>query len=86
MKIQKIIFAILLFDLIFISCGQSKTTKQVDIEISPTQTEKIYTKVISDSTNKLTGKVEKLEVNYHIIGCACPNWIRIKDEIGRAHV
>lgn len=32
-----------------------------------------------DRTNKLSDKVETLEVQYTVWGCACPNWIRIKD-------
>jgi hypothetical protein len=63
------------------SCGQTHTKKQSDKIEQQIQTEKKYTKVISDPTNKLTNKVENLEVSYHIIGCACPNWIRAKDEI-----
>ena len=38
-----------------------------------------YGKVISDLTNKLIDKVENLEVEYTVWGCACPNWIRTKD-------
>ncbi len=73
------ILTVLLFSLTLVSCGQSKNTKQ-DNKVSETQSEKKYTKVISDPTNKLTDKVESLLVNYHVIGCACPNWIRITDE------
>ena len=61
------------------SCGQTKTKQQLDKRNSQNQYEKEYNKIISDSTNKLTDKVEDLEVEYTVWGCACPNWIRTKD-------
>lgn len=76
----KNILTIILFSLTLVSCGQTKTKQQSDKSGQQNQTEHKYTKVISDPTNKLTEKVENLEVSYHVIGCACPNWIRTKDE------
>lgn len=70
------ILIIVLCSLVLISCGQTSIKKKVDkIE------EYKYTKVISDSTNKLTGKVEDLEIEYTVWGCACPNWIKTRDNI-----
>ncbi|WP_294331536.1 hypothetical protein [uncultured Chryseobacterium sp.] len=36
-------------------------------------------KVISDPTNTLIGKTQKLDIEYTAFGCACPGWIRVKD-------
>lgn len=36
-------------------------------------------KVISDPTNTLTGKVEDLELEYIVWGCACANWVTVAD-------
>lgn len=65
--------------LIFLfSCGQTNT-KQLNNTNSQNKEEKKYNTVISDSTNKLTEKIEDLEIEYTVWGCACPNWIRTKD-------
>ncbi len=37
-------------------------------------------KIISDSTNTLTGKTETLELEYIDWSCACANWITIVDK------
>jgi len=70
------ILTILLYSLTLISCRQTETKKKVD-----KLAENKYTKVISDSTNKLTDKIENLEIEYTVWGCACPNWIQTKDNI-----
>lgn len=70
---------ILLFSLTLISCGQTETKKKVDEVEENKQVENPYTKVISDSTNILTDKVENLELEYTVWGCACPQWIQSKD-------
>jgi hypothetical protein len=69
---------LLLILTIFTSCT-THTKNQVDISNQQSKQEKIYTKIISDSTNKLTGKIENLEVEYTVWGCACPHWIQTKD-------
>jgi hypothetical protein len=67
--------------LIWISCGHSGSKKKIDeIEVKE-QVEQKYTKVISDSTNRLIKKIENLEVKYTVWGCACPQWIHVKDTI-----
>ena len=70
------ILTILLYSLTLISCRQTETKKKID-----KLAENKYTKVISDSTNKLTDKIENLEIEYTVWGCACPNWIQTKDNI-----
>ena len=50
--------------------NQTDTTKVVDT---------FKTKVISDSTNTLTGKTEDLELEYIVWGCACANWVTTAD-------
>ena len=64
---------------ILTSCS-TQTKKQTNNSIQQNQQEKKYTKVISDSTNILTGKIEDLEVEYTVWGCACPQWIKTKDQ------
>lgn len=76
---HKNILTILLCSLTLISCGQTETKKRIDEVIVNKQVEKKYTKVISDPTNKLTDKVENLEIEYTIWGCACPQWITSED-------
>ncbi len=75
------ILIILLCCVTLISCGQTETKKKVDKVTPNKQVEKKYTKVISDSTNILTDKIENLEVQYTVWGCACPQWIKTKDTI-----
>jgi len=38
-------------------------------------------KDISDPTNKLSGKIETLELEYIVWGCACANWVNPADRI-----
>ncbi|PDS21965.1 hypothetical protein B0A77_14615 [Flavobacterium branchiophilum] len=64
-----------------ISCGQTETKKIVNEVTANKQVENKYIKVISDSTNRLTDKIENLEVQYTVWGCACPQWIKTKDTI-----
>ncbi|MCM2556702.1 hypothetical protein NAL32_20115 [Chryseobacterium sp. Ch-15] len=76
---HKNILIILLCSLTLISCGQTETKERIDENTMNKQVEKKYKKVISDPTNKLTDKVENLEIEYSIWGCACPQWIKSKD-------
>lgn len=75
----KYIFTILFLGLILTSCGQTETKKRIDEIEANNQVENKYTKVISDSTNILMDKVENLELEYTVWGCACPQWIQSKD-------
>ena len=68
-----------LFALTFTSCRQTKTSQQSEDSKSLKQVDKTYSKVISDPSNILTDKVENLEVDYTVWGCACPQWIQSKD-------
>lgn len=79
MKRLKNILTIILFTLTFTSCGQTKTEQKSDENKSQKQVEKKYSKVISDPTNILNDKIENLEVEYTVWGCACPQWIQTKD-------
>ena len=79
MQTLKNIFTILLFSLTLVSCGQTKTKQQTEQKELQKQVDSKYDKVISDSTNKLTDKIENLEIEYTVWGCACPNWIQTKD-------
>ena len=72
-----------MFCLTLISCEQNKPTEKLKKEIVKINKEKIYSKIISDSTNKLIDKIEKLEVQYTVWGCECPQWIQTKDLIKR---
>lgn len=79
MKILKNIFTILLFSVTSVSCEQTKNKEQSENNEQQNKGEITYTKIISDSTNKLTDKIQDLEIEYTIWGCACPNWIQTKD-------
>ncbi len=72
------ILTVLLCNLTLISCGQTETKIIADEVTANKQVEKKYTKVISDSTKILTTRVENLELEYHVWGCACPQWIQSK--------
>lgn len=72
----KNILTILLCSSALISFAQT-VAKHQNSKIEETE----YIKVVSDSTNKLTGKIENLEIEYTVWGCACPNWIQAKDNI-----
>ena len=60
------------------SCGQKGNSNQIKKDPQKL-TEQKSNRVISDSTNKLIDKIEQLEVEYTVWGCACPNWIQTKD-------
>ncbi len=72
---------VLLVLITIISSCYSKTEIQVVSSMPKRKIEKKYTKDISDPNNKLTSKIEDLEIEYVVFGCACPNWIRTKDNI-----
>lgn len=59
-------------------CGLKGSAVQINDDLQ-NQSNQNNNKVISDSTNKLTNKIEQLEVEYTLWGCACPNWIQTKD-------
>lgn len=75
------ILTILLCCVTLISCGQTETKKGIDEITANNHVENNYTRVLSDPTNILTDKVENLEIEYTVWGCACPNWIQTKDNI-----
>ncbi|WP_113635884.1 hypothetical protein [Nubsella zeaxanthinifaciens] len=74
------ILTILLSCIITVSCEQTIKSEKVN-KTEKKIVENNYSKIISDSTNKLTNKIEKFEVQYRVWGCACPQWIKTKDTI-----
>jgi hypothetical protein len=65
--------------LIISSCStKSDKTKGVQADTAKVS-EHLKLKVISDSTNTLTEKIENLELEYIVWGCACANWITPTD-------
>lgn len=77
MKVKKHKILFTLFSPI-IACGLYAQT-EVEKDLDETNKNK-YTKVLSDSTNKLIDKIEELEIEYTVWGCACPNWIQTKNK------
>jgi hypothetical protein len=64
---------------LFSSCStQSDKTKYIEANTTKL-IERPKPKVISDSTNTLTGKTENLELDYIVWGCACANWVTATD-------
>lgn len=79
MKILLYLHTALVFSIIFFGCEEVNPKKQI-VDITPAfQTEKKYKKIISDSTNKLIDKIENLELEFTVWGCACPQWIMTED-------
>jgi hypothetical protein len=65
--------------LLLSSCStQSDKTKSIQADTTKA-TKGLMPKVISDSTNTLTGKTENLELDYIVWGCACANWVTPTD-------
>lgn len=70
---------IFLLSILLISCNQTKKQKRIDDKI-------LRSKVISDSTNKLSGKpafkadkkVKTLILDYNAISCSCAQWSESK--------
>ena len=61
------------------SCStQPDRTKSTQVDTTKV-VETLKPKVISDSTNTLTGKIENLELDYIVWGCACANWVTPSD-------
>lgn len=73
---MKKIFPILL---LISSCStQSDKTKNIQTD-TPKVVETLKPKIIPDSTNTLTGKIENLDLEYIVWGCACANWVTPTD-------
>ena len=65
--------------LLLSSCStQSDKTKSIQKDTTKV-IESLNPKIISDSTNTLTGKTENLELDYIVWGCACANWVTPTD-------
>lgn len=66
--------------LLLISSCSTQPDKAKSNQIDTTKVfDALQPKVISDSTNTLTGKTENLELEYIVWGCACANWVTPAD-------
>jgi hypothetical protein len=72
-------FLIILFVLNSCSSQADKQAKVGDSNKIISQNH--YPKIISDSTNVLENRIQELELEYIVWGCACANWITPKDRI-----
>jgi hypothetical protein len=61
------------------ACGTQSETKENKSD-STKKVDTFVRKIISDSTNILTGKTETLELEYIDWSCACANWITANDK------
>jgi hypothetical protein len=74
----KSITVLFLIVTIFLSC-QNK--KKVDYPLKKTTIKgNISTKMLWDSTNTLENKIQTLRLRFVSVGCACPEWVRLKDQ------
>jgi hypothetical protein len=71
---------ILFLVITFLSCADNKVEVKdqlkdstVDIDLKPAS------KLLYDSTNTLEDKIQTLELDYIVWGCACANWVTITD-------
>jgi len=62
-----------------ISSCTASSDKTKSAHLDTIKTTETKPKIISSSTNTLTGKIESLELNYLVWGCACANWITDAD-------
>ena len=66
--------------ILFFICSCSLQSEKKGTESDSTKkVNTLMPKIISDSTNILTGKIETLELEYIVWGCACANWITRAD-------
>lgn len=66
--------------LLLISACSTQSVKVKSAQEDTTKDKKnLKPKIIADSTNSLTGKIESLELEYIVWGCACANWVTIED-------
>lgn len=66
--------------LFLISSCSTKSDKAKNAQLETTKVaEHLKPRIISDSTNTLTGKTESLELEYLAWGCACANWVTPTD-------
>ena len=71
------------FLLFIISCSDNSTNSKKDklVKLDEVSLNPLRGKIISDSTNILEPKIERLELEYILWGCACANWITPADRI-----
>ena len=68
--------------LILISCTNS-SKKEIIVQTKANKmivkTKFKHGEILSDSTNILENEIHKIELSYTVWGCACANWINVKD-------
>jgi hypothetical protein len=71
------------FLLFIISCSDNSATVEKNKLVKQNETvlNPLRGKIISDSTNILEPKIQRLELEYIAWGCACANWITPTDRI-----
>lgn len=74
-------FYLLLFLSISCSSNSNNDVKNIPDKKNGSVIKHQEPKIISDSTNILENRVQQLELEYILWGCACANWITSKDMI-----
>jgi hypothetical protein len=77
MRLKSII--LLLSIVTIFSCCQNKSKSDYPLEKARVK-KIIIPKMLWDSTNTLENKVETLRLRFVSVGCACPEWVRLKDQ------
>ena len=70
---------LLLLFVTILSCCQNKTKSDYQPKKGKVEKHRIY-KMLWDSTNTLENKVQTLRLRFVSVGCACPEWVRLKDQ------
>ncbi|MBS1523408.1 MAG: hypothetical protein JST50_20575 [Bacteroidetes bacterium] len=76
MKLKSL--ALLLSLITVFSCCQNK--KKTDCPPKKVTAKKTIPKMLWDSTNTLENNVQTLRLRFISVGCACPEWVRLKDQ------
>ena len=74
----KSITLLLAFVIIFTCCQHKKKSNYPPKKA--TIKKNIIPKTLWDSTNILENKVQTLRLRFVSVGCACPKWVRLKDQ------
>ena len=70
---------ILLFTVLFFSCNETSTKSSPIKKAKDSLADARQPKYLPDPTNTLEKKVQKLELEYILWGCACANWVTLSD-------
>lgn len=63
-------------------CTQPGTKNKRELPATSADTAVKHARIISDSTNRLTGTVETLAVKYVVGDCVCPDWMETNNKKG----